>query len=117
MRNVTYSITSSSPLAGTHPLTSRKITKTLRDAVTILYNNLGFLASDVSARSLRAAGSNALLFVKVNTDTIQLIGRWKSKEMLQYLHVQAAPLMADYSMHILNAGTYLHILNQLVPMY
>ncbi|EJK56667.1 hypothetical protein THAOC_23403 [Thalassiosira oceanica] len=78
--------------------------------------SLGFLPEDVSARSLRAAGANALLFAKVDTDVIRLIGRWRSDEMLRYLHVQAAPLMADYSRRMITAGQYHLIPNQMVPM-
>ena len=33
-----------------------------------------------------------LLCAKVDTDQIRLIGRWRSDEMLQYLHVQAEPI-------------------------
>jgi hypothetical protein len=33
----------------------------------------------------------ALLCSGVDTDVIRLVGRWKSDEMLRYLHVQALP--------------------------
>ncbi|EJK56345.1 hypothetical protein THAOC_23791 [Thalassiosira oceanica] len=97
-------------------VTPSMITDTLREAVRSIGPSLGFLPEDVSACSLRAAGANALLFAKVDTDVIRLIGRWRSDEMLRYLHVQAAPLVADYSRRMITAGQYHLIPNQLVPM-
>lgn len=96
-------------------ITPALITKALRDCVTFLGSDLGFLAKDVSARCLRAAGANALLMAKIDPDIIRLIGRWRSDEMLRYLHVQAAPLMSDYARKMLHAGNYTLIPNQLVP--
>jgi len=108
------------PLArvfGSSRITASDITRTIRQAVTLLGVDLGFLPSDVSARSLRAAGANALLLSNVDPNIIRLIGRWKSDEMLRYLHVQAAPLMADYAKKMLRGGHYRLLPNeqQLVP--
>ena len=44
--------------------------------------------------------------VQCGPQIIRLIGRWKSDEMLRYLHVQAAPLMADYAKRMLQGGHY-----------
>ena len=94
------------------------ITSTLRAAVTYLTPaSLGFLPSDVSARCLRAAGANALLCANVDTDVIRLLGRWRSDEMLRYLHLQAAPLMHDFSKKMLSGGTFTLVPNQLVPCF
>eukprot|EP00956_Cyclotella_meneghiniana_P042515 scaffold248519_cov58-Cyclotella_meneghiniana.AAC.1 len=70
----------------------------------------------LSARSLRASGATALLLGQVDSDVIPLIGRWHSDEMLRYLHVQAAPLMHDYSRRMLRSSDYSSIPNQTVPM-
>ena len=96
-------------VAGRAKVTPKQITETLRDTVTFFGVALGFNKEDVCA--------NALLLAKVDTDIIRLIGRWKSDEMLRYLHVQAAPLMADYSKRMLEAGTYTLIPGQSVPMH
>ena len=106
-------------LAGTstRSITPSLITNTLQQAVTMLGADLGFLPSDVSARSLRAAGANALLLARVDTNIIRLIGRWRSDEMLRYLHCQAAPLMSDYARKMLAGGQYTLHPNQLVPMH
>jgi len=99
-------------------VTAASISQVLRDAVEFLGpSTLGFLPSDVSARCLRAAGATALLLARVDTDIISLIGRWRSDEMLRYLHIQAYPLMRDYSRRMLNAGDYSMIPNQLVPLH
>ena len=98
-------------------ITPRDITTILRDAVTFLGPSLGFLPSDVTARCLRAAGANALLCANVDTDIIRLLGRWKSDEMLRYLHLQAAPLMSDFSRRMLAGGNFTLIPNQTVPIY
>ncbi len=100
----------------TSRITASVITSTLREAVTLLGPELGFLPSDISARCLRASGAMALLLGQIDTDIIRLIGRWRSDEMLRYLHLQAAPLMQDYARKMLMAGDYSLIPNQLVPM-
>ena len=109
------------PLARVFHKHSTKVTPTLirdtlRNAVQYLGTDLGFLPSDVSARSLRAAGATALLVARVDTDIIRLLGRWRSDEMMRYLHLQAAPVMADYSRRMLHADFKLHP-HQLVPCH
>jgi hypothetical protein len=98
-----------------HDIVSADITATLKLAVTFLGPALGFLASDVSACSLRAAGAMALLCAQVDSDKIKLLGRWCSDEMLRYLHVQAAPTMRDFSKRMLAHGDYVLLPNDAVP--
>ena len=78
-------------------LTAPFLMDIIRDAVAALGPSLGFLPSEVSAHCLRAAGATALLLAQVDPDVIHLIGHWHSDKMLRYLHVQAYPLMKDYS--------------------
>jgi hypothetical protein len=59
-----------------HPVTPPDITAILRMSVHALGPTLGFLPSDITARSLRAGGAMALLLAQVDTDIIRLIGRW-----------------------------------------
>mmetsp|Transcript_14147 Transcript_14147/g.26547 ORF Transcript_14147/g.26547 Transcript_14147/m.26547 type:complete len:282 (+) Transcript_14147:4312-5157(+) len=99
------------------PILPADITQALRLAVTVLGPSLGFLPSDVSARCLRAAGATALLCADVDSCHIQLLGRWRSDEMLRYLHLQAQPLMKDFSRKMLHGGAFTLIPNQLVPSY
>ena len=102
-------------LGGPTHIQPKHITKELREAVTSIGPRLGFVANDVSARSLRAAGANALLLADVDTNIIRIIGRWKSDEMLRYLTCQAAPLMEHYSRKMLAGGDYVLLPNKMVP--
>jgi len=82
------------------------LTASLRLAVAVLGAAYHFAPTDVSARSLRAAGAMALLCANVDSDRIRLIGRWRSDEMLRYLHVQAEPVMRNFSSRMLHGGAY-----------
>ena len=94
------------------------ITSALQATVTYLTPaSLGFLPSDVLARCLLTTSINALLCASVDTDVICLLGRWRSDEMLRYLHLQAAPLMHDFSKKMLAGGTFTLVLNQLIPCF
>jgi len=85
------------------PVRSMAITQSLRVAAQATASSLNVNPSLISARSLRAGGAMALLCANVDTDVIRLVGRWKSDEMLRYLHVQALPhtsrLAADMVRH------------------
>jgi hypothetical protein len=48
----------------------------------------------------------ALLCAAVDTDIIRLLGRWRSDEMLRYLHVQALPIVAPLAYHMLHHGNF-----------
>jgi hypothetical protein len=72
---------------------STAITAALRASTTVLGASLGLQPGDISARALRAGGAMALLLGKVDYTTIQLIGRWRSDQILRYLHVSARPIM------------------------
>ena len=82
------------------------ISKTLKTVVMFCRPNLVFEAKDVSTSSLRSKGAIALLCASVDSNTINLIGRWYSNEMLQYLHVQVDPLMGNFSKLVLTHGNY-----------
>ena len=56
----------------------------LRAATTLMGPKVGFMPEDVSTQSLRAGGAMALLMARVDTDTIRLVGRWRSDVMLRY---------------------------------
>jgi hypothetical protein len=72
---------------------STAITAALRASTTVIGASLGLQPSDISARALRAGGAMALLLGKVDYTTIQLIGRWRSNQILRYLHISARPIM------------------------
>lgn len=82
------------------------LTCALRAAAAELLSTLGIEPKDISARSLRPGGATAMLCAKIDRDITQLIGRWKSDEMLKYLHVQAASLMANYARQMFEHGEF-----------
>jgi hypothetical protein len=91
----------------THYVTPRDITTTLRCSIQALGPTaIGFTTTEASARSLRAAGAMALLCAQVDSDTIKLLGRWRSDEMLRYLTIQAQPVMRHFSQRMLQGGQY-----------
>jgi hypothetical protein len=99
------------------PIKPKDISTALRVAASIVGPMVGFLPSEISARSLRAAGAMALLCANVDTDVIRLIGRWRSDEMLRYLHVQAEPVMRNIAAKMLQQGNFVLHPNQAVPMF
>ena len=83
------------------------ITAHLKAMVKLLAGSyLGFTYKYVSVRSLQAAGAMALLCSGVENDTISLIGRWRSDEMLRYLQVQYEPIMTNFSKLMISHGNY-----------
>ena len=57
----------------------------------------------------------ALLCSGIDADIIRLIVRWRSDEMLRYLHLQAEPLMQGFSERMVTHGNYSMLPGQLVP--
>jgi hypothetical protein len=95
------------PGGQTKHVMSAQVTTALRTALaTMNHADTGIRASEVDARSLRAGGATALLCAGVDTNIIQLLGRWQSDAMIRYLHVSAAPVMRQYASRMLSAGTY-----------
>ena len=82
------------------------IPKTLKTAVGSCGPNLGFEAKDISVLSLHTSGAMELLFSEVDGNIIKIIVRWRSNEILRYLHVQAEPLMRHFLQLILTHVNY-----------
>jgi hypothetical protein len=59
----------------------------------------------------------ALLCAQVDSDILRLLGRWRSDEMLRYLHIQAEPVMRDFSRRMLIGGAFTLLPNQTVPLF
>jgi hypothetical protein len=87
------------------------LTKYLRTTVTTMGEEFGIQPAEISVRSLRSSGAMSLLCAKVDTDTICLLGRWRSDEMLCYLHVQTFPLVAPLASEMLQHGSFTLIPN------
>jgi hypothetical protein len=99
-----------------HYVTPKDITITMQASVRALGSAIGFTPKEVSARSLRAAGAMALLCAHVDSDTIKLLGRWRSDEMLRYLTVQAQPIMRNFASRMLQGGQYTLLPNAAIPI-
>ena len=56
----------------------------------------------------------ALLCAGINHDRIKLLGRWRSDEMLRYLHVQAAQVTSRYAQAMVTRGDFALIPNRSV---
>jgi hypothetical protein len=54
----------------------------------------------------------ALLCACVDPNIIRLVGRWRSDEMLCYLHLQAYPLMRSFARRMCSAGHFSLLPNQ-----
>ena len=101
-----------------HKVTPTDITTLLRTAtITLGPANLGFNPADITARCLRAAGAMALLCAHVDSDLIRLLGRWRSDEMLRYLHLQAEPVMRHFARDMIRGGSYVLNPNANVPQH
>ena len=87
-----------------HNTTSAFITNALRHAAASLERQTGIAPSLLSARSLRPGGATALLCANAGTDSIMLLGRWKSDAMFRYLRVQAAT--STFSTRMLEHGAF-----------
>jgi hypothetical protein len=85
---------------------STAITAALRASATAIGDPLGLKPGDISARALRAGGAMALLLGKVDYATIQLIGRWRSDQLLRYLHVSARPIMQSHARLMVDNSAY-----------
>jgi hypothetical protein len=98
-------------------VTTSHLTTTLHRAVETLGPAAGLAPADISVHSLRASGATALFCAQVDTDRICLLGRWRSDEMLRYLHVQAYPVVADLAPIMLHRGNFHLIPNQHLPPF
>ena len=99
-------------------VTPPKITAHLKTTVKLFAGTpLGFTHHDVSARSLRAAGAMALICSGVDDVIISLIGRWRSDKMMRYLHMQAEPIMRNFSKLMISHGNYNLLPHTDVPLY
>jgi hypothetical protein len=94
-----------------HKITTSMLTTQLRQSCLALGSAVGIHPSDISVRSLRSSGAMALLCADVDSERIRLLGRWKSDEMLRYLHVQALPIVAPLATLMVQHGHFSFIPN------
>jgi len=88
------------------PSGTTELTLHLRQTCSTLGNTLGIAPQDISICSLHSSSAMALLIADVDTNKIRLLGQWRSDEMLQYLHVQALPIIAPLADLMVHHGFY-----------
>jgi hypothetical protein len=101
-----YSFWDASVGVGRQEVFNVHVTLALRLAAAVLFPVLGIEARDISCRSLRPGGATAMLCAGIDRDVTQLVGRWRSDEMLKYLHVQADSIMHNYSRQMFEQGHF-----------
>jgi hypothetical protein len=57
-----------------------------------------------------------LLCGKIDHDSICMLGRWHSDAMMQYLLLQAKPLMREFAPTMFNHGSYSFLPTNTVPI-
>ena len=82
------------------------ITTALRLSVDKIGKKYGLRREDVSARSLRASGAMALLLGGVDANTIKMLGRLRSDEMMRYLHTSARQLVHKHASTMFTSADY-----------
>ena len=58
-----------------------------------------------------------LLCSGVDKDIIILIGRWRSDKVMRHLHMQAEPIMRNFSKLMISHGNYNLLPHTDVPLY
>ena len=82
------------------------ILKTLKTAIGFYGPNLRSEAMDIYNKYLLSVGAIKLLYVGIYSNITKLIGRWHKDEILMYLHMQAEPLMRNFSRIMITHGNY-----------
>ena len=97
------------------PIRPKDVTEVLKLAARLNYHRTGIHADDITARSLRAGGAMALLCGRIDSNLIQMLGRWHSDAMMRYLHMQAQPIMRRFAATMFNGGNYNFLADETVP--
>ena len=67
---------------------------------------IGFTEADISTHSLCTGGGMDLLMLRVDPDTIRLVGMWWSDTMLRYLHTMAKSFTEVLWVKMFEHGAY-----------
>ena len=82
------------------------ITKSHQYTVAITGPQVGFTLEEVSARSMHAVKAITILIARFDTDTIRLVGRWRSDAMICYLHTSAQGFTLGITARMVRHGDY-----------
>ncbi len=74
---------------GLEGISSKEVLKQLRDAAAAVgERRLGFTVDRIGTHSIRAGAAMVMFLAGVPCETIQLIGRWRSRTFMKYLRIQ-----------------------------
>ena len=93
------------------------ISKTLKTAIKLFFQELHSKAKDVSGPPIRATGTMVLICTGMNRNIINIFGLCQRDEMLRYLHVQAEPVMRNFSSLVLSHGKYSFLPHHEAPCF
>lgn len=96
-------------------VTPDHLTAALKASARATQPSTGIPPDLISARSVRPGGATALLCSGVESDVIQLLGRWRSDAMLRYLRVTALATRDNHAQRMLLAGDYTFAPNTCTP--
>jgi hypothetical protein len=95
---------------GWNTISAQHISSTLKQAAgSIGLYTLGYSEGDVSSHSLRAGGAMAMHLNGIDPNTIQKMGRWKSRTFLMYIHEQISAFATGVSVKMSNHIPFRHI--------
>ena len=82
--------------AGLTGITSKTVLQKIRQAVAAIGGSrLGYDAGRVGTHSIRSGAAMAMFLAGVPIETIQLIGRWKSRAFMRYIRIQVPDITKD----------------------
>jgi hypothetical protein len=93
----------------------KDVTDTLCTAMRLNFHRTRISASNISARSIRAAGAMAMFAGDIDMNNIRLMGRWNSDAMMRYLHGQAQPIVGKFAAQMFNDGAFTFQPDETVP--
>ena len=95
-------------------VTARELTNALRTACKQIGNQYGISPKDISARALRNGGCVALIRAGVDPLIAQLMGRWRSWAMIEYLQTRSLDTKG-LAQRMVDSGSYVIPHHQFLP--
>jgi hypothetical protein len=82
----------------------------------INYINMGINTIEISACSLWVGGAMTILLGWIAMDSIWMMGHWYSDDVMRYLHIQAQPIISNYTFRMYNQRTCAFLPGEKVPI-
>ena len=88
-------------------ISSKEVLKQLRDAAeSVGVRRLGFPVDRIGTHSIRAGAAMAMFLAGVPCETIQLIGRWRSRTFMKYLRIQVTASTRGVTTKMTSLGSF-----------